>query len=176
MNFIEELYCLKPNRREMEHKVEMDKLRADQMLAAVEKLDEQMNDVIKLAEDEIKLIEEYRKSELEKLDKKRSWLCWNLEQYIRSTSEKTISLPHGQIKLRQGRQKVQIIDMDKFLKVGDRLNLLRKIPESIEPDLPAIHHYIKTTGEIPRGVDVIPAETKFSYSLTRIQGGKNNGK
>jgi len=152
----------------------MDKLKADQMLAAIEKLDEQMNEVIELADEEIKLIEEYRKQELEKLDKKRSWLTFNLEGYIRSTGEKTITLPHGQIKLRQGRQKVQVIDMDKFLKVGDKLNLLRKIPESLEPDISAIHQHIKRTGEIPRGVEVFQGETKFSYSLTR--GDKNNGK
>ena len=173
MNFIEEL-LQEAEQREQEYKVEMDKLRADQMLAAIEKLDEQMNEVIELAEEEIKLIEDYRKQELEKLDKKRSWLTFNLEGYIRSTGEKTIALPHGQIKLRQGRQKVQVIDMAKFLKIGDRLNLLRKIPESLEPDLSAIQQHIKRTGEIPIGVDVIPGETKFSYSLTR--GGKNNGK
>jgi phage host-nuclease inhibitor protein Gam len=173
MNFIEEL-LQEAEIREKEYKEEMDKLKADQMLAAIEKLDEQMNDVIKLADDEIALIEEYRKQELEKLEKKRSWLTFNLEGYIRSTGEKTITLPHGQIKLRQGRQKVQVIDMDKFLKVGEKLNLLRKVPESYEPDLQAINQHIKLTGEIPRGVDVIPGETKFSYSLKR--GGNNNGK
>ena len=172
MNFIEEL-LLEAEQREKDYKEQMDKLKADQMLAAIEKLDEQMNEVIELADEEIKLIEEYRKQELEKLDKKRSWLTFNLEGYIRSTGEKTINLPHGQIKLRQGRQKVQVIDMTKFLKVGDKLNLLRRIPESLEPDLSAIHQHIKRTGEIPVGVDVIPGETKFSYSLTR---GGNNGK
>jgi len=173
MNFIEEL-LLEAEQREQERMVEMNKLRADQMLAGIEKLDEQMNDVIKLADDEIALIEEYRTQELEKLDKKRSWLTFNLEGYIRSTGEKTITLPHGQIKLRQGRQKVQVIDMDKFLKVGDRYNLFRKIPESIEPDLQAIHQHIKRTGEIPRGVEVFQGEVKFSYTLKR--GGNNNGK
>jgi len=173
MNFIEEL-LQEAEIRDKEYKEEMDKLKADQMLAVIEKLDEQMKDVIGLAEEEIKLIEEYRKDELDKLEKKRSWLCRQLEQYIRSTGEKTITLPHGQIKLRQSRQKVQVIDMDLFLKVGGRLNLLRRIPESIEPDLQAIHQHIKQTGEIPNGVDVIPGETKFSYLLKR--GGNNNGK
>jgi phage host-nuclease inhibitor protein Gam len=172
MNFIEEL-LEEAEVREKEYQKEMDKLKADQMLAAVEKIESQMNDVIELAEEEIRLIEDYRKSELEKLEKKRSWLAFNLEGYIRSSGDKTITLPHGQIKLRQGRQKVQVIDMDKFLKAGERLNLLRKIPESYEPDLSAIYQHIKFTGEIPQGVDVISGETKFSYSLTR---GGNNGK
>jgi phage host-nuclease inhibitor protein Gam len=172
MNFIEEL-LEEAEVREKEYQKEMDKLKADQMLAAVEKIETQMNDVIELAEEEIQLIEDYRKSELEKLEKKCSWLAWNLETYIRSTGDKTITLPHGQIKLRQGRQKVQVIDMDKFLRAGERLNLLRKIPESYEPDLQAIYQHIKLTGEIPPGVDVISGETKFSYSLAR---GGNNGK
>ena len=173
MNFIEEL-LLEAEQREQERMVEMNKLRADQMLAAMELIESQVNDVMNLADEEIALIEEYRKTEIDKLEKKRSWLCWQLEQFIRSTDEKTINLPRGQIKLRQGRQKVQVIDMDKFLKVGEKLNLLRKVPESYEPDLQAIHQHIKMTGEIPRGVDVIPGETKFSYSLKR--GGNNNGK
>ncbi len=172
MNFIEEL-LQEAEIREKEYKEEMDKLKADQMLTAVEKIEIQMREVIEIADEEIKLIADYRKEELDKLEKKRSWLCWQLEQFIRSTGEKTITLPHGQIKLRQGRQKVQVIDMDKFLKVGERYNLLRKIPESYEPNLQAIHQHIKMTGEIPIGVDVIPAETKFSYSLKR--GGNNNG-
>jgi hypothetical protein len=55
MNFIEEL-LLEAEQREKDYKEQMDKLKADQMLAAIEKLDEQTNEVIELADEEIKLI------------------------------------------------------------------------------------------------------------------------
>ena len=36
------------------------------------------------------LLEEYRSKELSRVDKKLSWLTFQLEQFMRSTSEKTI--------------------------------------------------------------------------------------
>ena len=60
---------------------EMNSLRADQMLSAVAVLEDQMADVNDLVDKEMQLLEEYRSSELARLDKKRSWLVFNLEGY-----------------------------------------------------------------------------------------------
>jgi hypothetical protein len=79
-------------------------------------------------------------------------------------SEKTIRLPHGTLKLRKGRDKVIITAMDAFLTVAHKLGFLKKIPEAYNPDNQAILAYVKTTGEIPPGVEFIPADNKFSYS------------
>ena len=171
MTFIDEILA-EAEVAEEKRRIELDKLRADQLLMAVARLEVSMTDVNKLADDEMKIIEEYRSLELARLDKKRSWLVWNLEQYMRSTGEKTIRIPHGQLKIRKGRDRVAVVAMDLFLKVGQKLGLLRTIPETFAPDVQAILDHIKRTGEIPDGVQFIPAENKFSYSTTK-EG--NNG-
>ena len=142
----------------------MDRLRADQILAAFGKLEEGMAEVNELCDKELKLIEEYQANELARLDKKRSWVVFNLDGFMRSTGEKTLRLPHGSLKLRKGRDKVAVVALEEFLKIGSKLNLVRSVPEQITPDIQAIINHIKTTGEIPTGVQFIPADVRFSYT------------
>ena len=170
IDFIEEL-LLQAEQADQEKRIEMDRLRADQILAAISKLEEGMADVNDLCDKELKLIEEYRANELARLDKKRTWLVSNLEGFMRSSGDKTLNLPHGQLKLRKGRDRIAVVAMDQFLKVGQKLGLLRKVPESVTPDLHAILNHVKRTGDIPAGVEVIPADVKFTYSTN---GGKDD--
>src|SRR5260221_662745 len=174
-SFMEEL-LIESEAKEKQQKLESNRLRADQVLAALAVLEQKAHDVNTLADDEIKLIEEYRQVELQKIEKKASWLATNLEQFIRAENQndptcKSIALPHGALKLRLGREKVQITDMDKFMPVAQRKGLLKQIPESFEPDLRKILMYAKAAGKIP-GVTLIPATTKFSYTTLK---GKTNG-
>src|SRR5258706_3116332 len=171
-SFIDEL-LLESEQKEKQQLIEMNRLRADQILAALMVLEQQADAVNKLADDEVQIIEDYRQSELQKIEKKASWLAYNLEQYIRSTNEKTIILPHGKLKLHLGRDKVQIIDMEKFTKIAAARGLLRPIPESFEPDLQKILVYLKQNRLLP-GVALISAQTKFSY--TTLKGSNGNGK
>jgi hypothetical protein len=117
-----------------------------------------------LCDKELKLIEEYRANEMARVDKKRSWLVFNLEGFMRSSGEKTLNLPHGRLKLRKGKDRIAVVAMEQFLKVGQKLGLLRKVPESVTPDLQAILNHVHSTGEIPPGIQVIPADVKFTYS------------
>jgi hypothetical protein len=168
-NFIDEMLLELEEKLQLE-KVDFDKQNANRALALVAKLEEQMADVNKLADDEISLIENYRKNEIERLEKKRSWLLFNLENFARQqmqqTGEKTIRLPKGQLSLRKGRDKIEILDLAAFMKVAVRFSLLRTTPERQEPDLQAIATHVKRTGEIPIGTKVIPAGINFSYQLT----------
>jgi hypothetical protein len=162
IDFIEEL-LLQAELADQEKRIEMDRLRADQILAAISKLEEGMAEVNDLCEKELNLIEEYRANEVARLDKKRSWLVFNLDGFMRSTGEKTLRLPHGALKLRKGRDKVAVVALDEFLKIGPKLKLVRSVPEQVTPDIQAIVNHIKTTGEIPPGVQFIPADVRFSY-------------
>jgi len=175
MTFIEELLA-ESEVREKERQVEMTKLRADQVLAALSVLEKKAEEVNNLADEEIILIEEFRQTEIEKLEKKASWLSYQLESFIRSLNRedpscKSVTLPHGVLKLRLGRDKVEITDLDKFLKVAEKRDLLKKVPESYEPDLQKTLAYVKTYGFLT-GVTLIPAQTKFSYTTK----GNGNGK
>ncbi|MCX6132976.1 MAG: host-nuclease inhibitor Gam family protein [Ignavibacteriales bacterium] len=176
-SFMDELLA-EVEEKEQKVKIELDRLKADQLLMAVAKLESQMDDVNTLADDEIKLIEQYRKSEIERLDKKRSWLLFNVESFWRvqseQTGEKTLRLPHGTLTLRKGRDKIEIDNLAIFLKIAPRNGWLRTTPEKHEPDLAAIAAHIKRTGEIPLGTKLIPAGVNFSYQLNN-NGGPSNG-
>ena len=74
---------------EVQRKLEFDKLKADQALAAVGKIEADMAAANALADEEVKLIEHYRKTELERLEKKRAWLILNLEGFMRKHTETT---------------------------------------------------------------------------------------
>ena len=72
-HFIEEL-LRDAETKEANEKIEVDRLRADQLLTAIATLEMQMTDVNELVEKEIALLEEYRSKELSRVDKKLSWL------------------------------------------------------------------------------------------------------
>jgi hypothetical protein len=166
MNFMDELLAEVEDKEE-KRKLELDRLRADQLLTAIGTLEIRAGEINELADNEVKLIEEYRETEITKVQKKISWLSWNLHQFINSSGEKTINLPHGVLKLRLGRDKVTITELQQFLDVPSNQKYLKIIPESYEPDIQAIHEHIKATGHIPDGADFRPAENKFSYKTIR---------
>lgn len=163
VDFIEELLA-ETEAADKKRAIELDRLSADQILAAIAKLEEGMAEINDLCDKELKLVEEYRSNELARLDKKRSWLEFNLDGFMRSTGEKTLRLPHGVLKLRKGRDRAVVVVLEQFLKVGPKMGLVRTVPEELAPDLQAIVNHIKTTGEIPAGVEYIAADTKFSYT------------
>ncbi|HTY39352.1 MAG TPA: host-nuclease inhibitor Gam family protein [Bacteroidota bacterium] len=162
-DFIEEL-LLEAEQADLEKRISMDRLRADQLLFAVAELESQMFEVNELVDKETKLLEGYRSNELSRLEKKRSWLVFNLDGFMRSTGQKTVRLPHGELRLRKSKDRIVVVALDKFLEIGKRLGLVRTVPESVSPDIQAVLNRIKTTGEIPQGIEFIPGEAKFSYN------------
>lgn len=155
---------------EKEHQlfIEFNKIKADQALAAIAVIEEQINEINSIAEQEIKLIQEWNLSQVEKLNKKISWLSFNLEMFIKKLDESTVTLAHGVIKMRKGKDKFEVVDMDKFLPLGQRLGLVRTIAAKVEPDLIAIANHVKLNGgKPPSGVMLTPGQTKFSYKTTK---------
>jgi hypothetical protein len=146
--------------------------RADQMLQAIGILEDSLDQMNDLVGAEIALIEGYRERESAKLDKKISWLTFQLEGFMRSQDQKTVNLPHGYCKMRAGRDKVEVIDIDKFRPIAEKYGFLRQIPESTAPDLRAIQAYLKTHS-VPPGVILSPATVNFSYQT--LKQGANNG-
>jgi hypothetical protein len=165
MTFLDEL-LLEVEEKEKKEKLELDRVRADQLLMVLEGIDAQTDEITKTADAEIQLIESWKASELSRIDKKRSFIVWQLEEYAKALGEKTVRLPHGVLKLRQGRDKVDVVDIDRFMPAATRNNLLRTCPEHSEPDLNAILAYIKQTKRVPPGVELIPGTQKFTYLLT----------
>ena len=159
--------------QEQHQQIEFNKIKADQALAAIAIIEDQINEIDSIASQEIKLIEEWNMSQITKLNKKISWLTFNLELFIKKLDESTVTLPHGVIKVRKGRDKVEVIDEQKFLPIGTRLGLVRTIAAKVEPDLQAIAAFIKTNGgKPPTGVMITMGQDKFSYKTTK---GVNDG-
>lgn len=174
MTFIDELIA-ESEIQDAKHAVEMTKIRADLILAALIVLENKVDEVNQLADDEIGIIEEYRQVELAKLDKKIGWLSFQLEGFIRASGDKTMNLAHGSIKLRMGREKIEITDPEKFLPIAERKGLLKTIPEESVPDLSKIQMYIKSHGAILPGIAITPAQIRFSYkTLKGIKNGNGN--
>ena len=173
-SFMDELLA-EVEEKEAQRKLDLDKVKADQLLMALTKLDEQSDEIDRVADEETAIVETWRKIEQERLEKKRTWLCWNLEQYLKSTGEKTIRLAHGQIKERMGRDRIEITDPEMFESAAATLGLLRTYPARHEPDLRAVLDYIRRTGEVPPWVQYIPGSPRFSYQLVQ-KGESNNGR
>jgi phage host-nuclease inhibitor protein Gam len=154
--------------QEEKRRIDMSKIRADQALTVIASIEEKAAEIEQIAEEEIKLITAWKESELEKLRKKESWLSFQLEQYMRTTGENTLNLAHGVIKVRKSRDKVTVVDEEKFLPVGQKLGLVRRIDAKDEPDLNAIRAYLKLHGNRPPiGVTVTPGQPTFSYSTIK---------
>jgi phage host-nuclease inhibitor protein Gam len=155
-------------RNEAKQRIEMSKIRADQALTVITSIEEKGSEIEQIAEEEIKLITNWKESELEKLRKKESWLSFQLEQFLNKTGESTLNLAHGVIKVRKSRDKVTVVDEEKFLPVGQKLGLVRRVDAKDEPDLNAIRAYLKLHGNRPpSGVIVTPGQPTFSYSTLK---------
>lgn len=155
-------------RQEELNRIEWSKVRADQALAALGVINEKSCEIEEIAQEEINLIQAWKEAELAKLQRKESWLSQQVEMYIRSTGESTINLPHGVIKIRKSRDKVEIVDVQKFLPIAQKLGLVRVIEAKVEPDLNALRAYLKINGNRPpSGVIVTPGTPSFSYTTTK---------
>lgn len=174
MNFLDELLAEVEEKQAL-HKLEMDRLKADQLLQLAEKLEDEIAGVNKLADDEVALIESYRQSETERLQRKLGYITFQLEQFMRGTGERTLRLVRGELKLRAGRDRVIIENEEAFLKVAGRLGLLRAIPPTSKPDLAATLSYVKRFGHVPDGVSYVPSQERFSFKLNSSKGEPSNG-
>jgi hypothetical protein len=153
---------------DQKHLLEMNKLRADQALSAIAVIEDKIAEIEQIAQQEIDLVTRWKEAETTKLQNKINWLSFNLEKFIRGTGDSSINLAHGVIKMRKNRDKLDIIDLQKFIPIGQRLGLLRRIEEKFEPDLNAIRAYLKTNGNRPPSYVILtPGQPTFSYTTNR---------
>ena len=97
------------------------------------------------------------------LDERCKMLESKLEFFIRERQVKTIELPNGTLKMHKKPDKVEIEDLELFLKYA-RPEVLTIIPEQVKPDLGKLKSFIKTK-PVPAGVIVIEGKEEFSYKL-----------
>ncbi len=92
------------------------------------------------------------------------YLTGQMKNYLISQDLKSLSLPMGMIGFRKQPDIIEITDEELFITEADP-GLLRHVPEKFEADLKSVKEHIKTTGEIPAGVEVRSKDPKFYYKL-----------
>lgn len=143
----------------------------DLILVEIKKLEEQIEMNFDTAAKETEIIKNWALERNAILTNRIEWLSKKLENYLREEKLKTLDLPNGIIRIRKQPEKIIIADEELFLKNATN-NLLNIIPETIKPDLFKIRSFIKKTGRVPIGVEVINGEEKFSIKIKRNNYGK----
>ena len=154
---------------EKEKKLEQAQL--DLILIEIRKLEEQVEKNFDTAAQEREIIKNWALERNSILDSRIEWLCKKLELYLREENLKTLDLPNGIIRIRKQPERVSVIDEERFFKraTSDLLNI---IPETAKPDLLKIRSFIKKTGRVPDGIEILNGEEKFSYTIKRNNNGK----
>lgn len=160
MNFLDELL------QEVEQKeVERDEAYFDLLLLQIKQINNQISYNFSQAEKECSMINNFVLQKNAQLQEKVRWLELKLEGFIRERGVKSIPLTNGTLKMHKKSDRIEIEDLEHFLKIA-RKEWLTVIPEQLKPNLLAIKNHIKTR-PIPKGVKVIEGQVEFSYSLNK---------
>ena len=146
---------------------------ADLMLLEIRNLQEEIERVFEQAEKERTIIKNWAITKNSKLAGKIEWIGKKLELFLKEEGVKTLDLAFGTIRFRKQPDRVEILDDELFLNNATS-NMLTIVPETAKADLSKIKAFIKRSGRIPQGCEIIPGETKFSYTIKKENG--NNGK
>ena len=168
MNFLEELIQeseLKEN--------EQTEAYFDLLLLQIKQLTKQIEYNFSQSEKECSMINSFVLHKNAQLQEKIRWLEMKLESFIREKKEKTIALPNGTLKMHKKPDRVEIEDLDLFLK-NVKPEMLTVIPEQVKPDLNKIKNFIKTK-PVPPGIKLIEGKEEFSYKL-REESEDENGR
>lgn len=158
-NFMDELLAAAELKEEQQTEAFFDLL-----LLQIMQLQDQIAANFAEAEKEVQIIKNWALNKNHGLQVKIDWMEKKLEAYVRERKVKTIDLAHGTLKVRQKPEKVEITDLELFLK-NARPEMLTVVPECVKPDLTKIKAYVKTHYNLPPGIKVIEGKEEFSYKL-----------
>ncbi len=137
----------------------------DLLLMGIRKLQKQIEYNFQEAEKECQMINSFTLHKNAQLQEKIRWSEMKLEAFIREKKEKTITLPNGILKMHKKPDRVEIEDLEAFLK-NAKPQMLSVVPEQVKPDLNKIKNYIKSK-PVPPGVKLIEGKEEFSYKLNK---------
>lgn len=137
----------------------------DLLLLQIQQLQNQIAYNFNESEKECSMINNFIIHKNAQLQEKVRWLEVKLEAFIRERKEKTIDLAHGTLKFHKKSDKVEITDMELFIKHA-KPEMLTVIPESVKPDLNKIKAFIKQR-VVPKGVTVTEGKEEFTYKLRK---------
>jgi hypothetical protein len=158
-NFLDEL-LMEVESRESEQQLAY----CDMLILRAKELKEKMEKNLRQAEEEKRIIETWLISKNLELEERYGMIIKKLEMIMTQRGEKTIDLPHGVMKIRKMPDRVEIEDLEVFMKNAGE-ELVTVIPEQIRADLQKIKQYIKRTQRIPAGVKYIEGREEFRLKI-----------
>jgi len=133
---------------------------ADYLLGKVAELDKQIDEIDESADIQMQRIREWQESRIASIEKQKQYFLPSLHAYILSTEKKTVKLVNGVLSIRKRQPKLEIIDEEIIP------NQFINVKEVSSIDKSGIKAHIKSTGEIPEGVDYIQQDDKFGYKVS----------
>ncbi len=120
-----------------------------------------------LAEESINRTQGWLEKKEHTINSTIEFLSAQMRNYLNQNSLNKLSLPNGSIGFRKQPDSIEITDEELFLTTAAS-ELLKHLPEKFEADLKSIKEYIKTTSEIPAGVELKSKDPKFYYKLSEV--------
>ena len=142
----------------------------DLVLLEIKNLNQKIESNFREAEKECKIIKNWALARNNQLNDKVKFLELKLEAFIKERKEKTIDLPNGTLKFHKKQDKVEIEDLELFLK-NAKPELVTVIPEQIKPNLVKIKSYIAKR-PIPPGIRVTEGKEEFTYKIKGVENGR----
>jgi hypothetical protein len=147
----------------------------DLLLLQIKQLQNQITYNFSQSEKECSMINSFVLHKNAQLQEKIRWLEIKLESFIREKKEKTIALPNGTLKMHKKPDKVEIENIDLFLKRA-KPEMLTVVPEQVKPDMNKIKAYIKIK-PVPPGIKITEGKEEFTYKLREeSEEEDNNGR
>ncbi len=148
----------------------------DLVLVEISNLNEEIQKNFTQAEEEKRLIDEWALSKNSKLQDRIDWMTRKLEAFMKEQGDdvKTIDLPNGKLLRRKQPDKIEIVDMEKFMLNADQ-TMISIIPEIVKPDMNKIKAFYKRSMFLPEGTKLIVGKENFSIKLKQ-RGEEENGK
>lgn len=141
-------------------------IKLDKYLWVIRQKETELNKCSALAEESIRRTQAWLDKKENTINSAIEFLSGQMKNYLKQNKLKSLSLPNGNIGFRK-QSDVVIIQNEEIFLENAKPELLRHVQESYEPDLKAIKDYIKKSGgDMPKGVDLKPQESKFYYRLS----------
>lgn len=119
--------------------------------------------VREIATGEINLVEMWLARQERKIQRRIDWNEKMLRAYLEGTGRKSVELPYGTLRIRKGRERVDVVLEETFIDWAEKAGMddtLVRVRKS--PDKKAIGQYVRDTGEEPPGVLLNRGEDSFS--------------
>ena len=126
---------------------------------------EQYSDAAQRFDNEIARLMARSDTVLNRIQRREEWHYVALNSYYRSKGEKRVVLANATLSNIKGRDRVEVNDMDALILWTTIENVGGLLREKVEPDKAAIQAYIKKTGEIPPGTNLVHGDDNLKVKF-----------